>query len=283
MLATFGDHGKGPHELSSPGSLVERRPEKGGPVLFDFGNQRFVFLSLEPPAAPGVDSTLPIDMGTTLLEPAAIGEGYVANLLSAQHGLVFLDGSGAPVRKIRTPPAFPRGDAPSISAFLELNQSSVIARPRGDRFAVAYHHRNRIDFFEAESGYLWSVSGPGAVHTSYEVDENRGSLVFSAEDERAYISGAATDRYLYLLRCGTCNLEDPPTRIHVFNWSGELVRVLSIDHGVLRFGVSADDSFLVGSKYRDGMLVQVARWTLPSDLREDDRKPEISAGAPPAP
>ncbi len=147
-----------------------------------------------------------------------------------------------------------------------VNYRHLAVSPDRRNIAVTYAFKSRVDFFDGAGRLRGTAVGPRSIQApSGRLVGKR--IVWKSELRFAYLSAsAATVDFLYAVFCG-CTESDGavPTRLHVFDWAGNLVSELAFEHKVVEIAVSPDNHTLVGAVWDDDEPM-VGVWHLPNDL-----------------
>ncbi len=150
--------------------------------------------------------------------------------------------------KVGRPP-FSLDDVGHSAGVRLVNRAGMVADPKGERIAVAFYSKNRLDIYSTDGDLLSTSSGPRETTTSFYIEDNR-FFWDTEENELAYTSVAASDDEVFLLFCGCGMGEDDPNdptyrrRIHVFGWDGEFRRELVLPITATRIAVDPEGTNL---------------------------------------
>jgi TolB-like 6-blade propeller-like len=263
ITARFGRDGEGPGEFRVPSWFVADAGRPGRMWVYDFQNRRLSLVRLDGRPKP-VERELPVDAGVSLEAPVWTDGGLIANGVFPDYTLLVMDSAGQPRRRIAADPPFTERQMPHATGRRLMNRSFLAPSPRGDRFALVYQFRNRVDFFRADGTRYGTVRAPRQTELRYRIGS--GGFLWEDGNEMTYSSVKATDRYVYALFCG-CRLgrERPPSRLHLFRWNGDFVREIALDRAVTAFAVSPDDAAVYGGV--EEPYPAIGEWRLPAELR----------------
>lgn len=273
VIHAIGPRGEGPGELMEPHFLARLAQKPGELQVFDFHDRRISRYNLsEDGRRAELEGTLTLNINATILEATPLPDrtGYLANGLFGDFGLLVLDSAGHEVRRLSTDPPFTEADFGARRPLRQANLKWMAADPDGERFALAYQNTARIDLLESPAGPLRTALGPR--EPEKKVDIVRGDYIELEGDEDAYVNVYATRARVYGLYCGCPSGDDAedlwehgPYQVHVFEWDGDYLGELELDHGITRFAVSYDDSWLWGV-YED-LIPYIGEWALPGWVR----------------
>jgi hypothetical protein len=252
FLGAFGRRGQGPGEFSFAPDIVEG----GGPYTSD---GRHVWVINGIPQRPlmmlaDLDSFSVLDSINISLNGTIIGGRVVwlgdALLLGVAYdtiaSLLVFDTTGTIVQTIRRDttgwgrvPAAKRKDAQA---------AMLCTTPNGSRTALTYQWTPRIELFSGTT-----FTGLAQTPHSFEpwIDPHPYTRQPTFHQASPNVRGAygecdATDKYVFVSYSGR-RQKDFTTHpwdsgyVHVFDWSGRLVRVIMLDHGTNAMTVSADN------------------------------------------
>ena len=262
-------HGEGPKEMRQPlwaQPVPEHYPEAW---VYDFGTRRFVRLRLDAPRDSAFLEMVRFErVPYSLLQPFWQDGEVIANGLLPRHGLVRLDSTGAPEALVPLPAPFDSTVIPLPVGRRLANRSFLAMNPSRTRLALVYQFANRIDLLEGNGALYGSVAGPRETEARFRIEGDR--FFWEDENQMAYSAATATDRRLYALFSGE-RLEDEedevsrPSRIHVFEWDGDFVAEIELDHEVSTIAVTSDDRQLYGAV--EDPYPRIAVWQLPPGPR----------------
>jgi hypothetical protein len=189
---------------------------------------------------------------------ALAGGGFVATVRdfvwggqSSEFSLVELDESGiARSRRTRLEVRDGRLPAGEIS---DGYQHVMCINPSGTSVAVAYKTAGRLDIVDIADGAQVQARVPFAFLPVISVNPRTGRSEFQQSNENiraAYIGCAATDRYIFATFSGKRVREFPGRLpgfcrfVHVFDWSGDLAAIVSLDHDTGAIAVDEKGEFL---------------------------------------
>jgi hypothetical protein len=262
LLRQFGRHGQGPREFQDPSwaSVASARPARAW--VYDFQNRRYTLLRLGGAGGGEVLREMPLDLGVSVESPMWTRSGIIASGIFPDFTLLALDSAGRARARLVADPPYTARDIAHWNGRRRLNRTHLAAHPSGERLALAYQYRSRIDLFTADGGRYAAATGPRETTPRWRVDGDR--FFWEDDNELAYVDAHGTERYVYALFCG-CREGALPTRVHVFRWNGEFVGELAVDRPMLAFTVSPDDSHLYGAF--EEPFSGIGEWPLPELLR----------------
>lgn len=263
VLNRFGSNGFGPGEFRTPNWITAHPDDPALVWVFDPGTHRFALVN---PSAPRQEATVAqytLQVGMPIDRPVWVGNRLIAGGIFPDFSLVLMDEQGRTIERIVADPPYTAADISHTVGRALLNRNFMAPSPSGQRLAVAYQYSSRIDFFTAAGERYGTVQGPRATTPSYRIWNDR--FFWEADNEMAYWTVTATDRYVYALFCG-CRFEDEeiPTVMHVFDWSGDFVGEFELGARVTAIEVTDDDTVLYGAIHDP--FPRFAEWRLPAWL-----------------
>jgi len=263
----FGANGFGPGEFRSPNWISPHPDDPSLAWIFDPSTHR---MALVDPDAPRQDATLTqftLQVGMPIDRPVWIGRRLLSGGLFPDFTLVLMDEQGVPIERIAANPPYTAAEISHTVGRALLNRNFTAPAPSRERIALVYQYSSRVDFFTSAGEHYGTVNGPRATRASYRIWNDR--FFWEADNEMAYWSVTATDRYVYALFCG-CRFEDEevPTVMHVFDWSGNFVGEFELGVPVTAIEVTNDDRTLYGAI--QDPFPRFGEWALPAWLSSPD-------------
>ncbi|HKJ93094.1 MAG TPA: BF3164 family lipoprotein [Longimicrobiales bacterium] len=246
LVRQFGRHGEGPGEFEGPWSID---PVPGS-------NSRFWVYDLTLTRSTLVDLKTDFDgearlgdrmmrlHGSALLEPIRVRNRIVSLGFFQKGRFAVLDDHGAFLGTVGPTPLPEQTDIPAFVR-QQAYQSRMKANPSRTLLAVATRQADRLEIYRPDGTLLTLAQRPFHFDPVFKVEEKEGRPVIATGDNLrfGYISLATTDRRIYALFSGRTRAGFPGEAnygryIHVFDWSGRLLRVLKLDAAA--FAVATD-------------------------------------------
>lgn len=269
LIESFGGRGEGPGEFAGPRS-IDVVPSGDAFWIHDLNQQRSTLFSIEPPTnkygSHRESRILTFEEGIGVLDPIHLGEGEIlASGMFEKGRLGHFDPEGRLFRASGELPPAPNGLQPHQIQF--IHQGALRGTPSRDRFALSSIFFTRVELFDRHG------ISRGLVHPPVELDPeirtgrrgDRSIAYVSPEAPAGYIDIAVTDEAIYALYSG----RDPAVykeasvyadQVHVFDWTGDFVGALNLDHDALAIAVSNDDKTLY--TIRHDPVVEIRRHEL---------------------
>jgi hypothetical protein len=130
-------------------------------------------------------------------------------------------------------------EAPPASR--QLSRNMMATDPTAGRVAIAFSYVSRLHIYDSDGSLLRVVGGPEEVIPRYTIEGVRFIPDPGEGFRMAYIDLDATEDHIFGLFSGKGTRAD---EVHVFSWSGELVRVFGLDAAVDEVAVDARGSRL---------------------------------------
>lgn len=245
-LASWGREGKGPGEFEDLWGIQDAGGREAW--LFDSGQGRLTRVDV---AALVAGATDPVRRMLALRsELAPLSALWVADTLLVSAGmftrgrLAHFDSGGALRRVVGALPNAGQGVPPEVA---QHAYSGTLARhPTRPLVAIGTRHADRVEIYDAAGRVVTVGRGPARFEPAFRV-QVRGNdpLMASGGDLRfGYVDLTAAGDRLYGLYSGRTRGELPGRanfgdQVHVFDWSGRLVQVLTLDARVLGIAVAA--------------------------------------------
>lgn len=263
LLGRLGREGDGPGEYRYVSSIQPlpgaHERQARGLVVFDGAARRLTRLHLPDPTAR-VDSllTATINAGGYITGLAVLPDStLVGPGLFTSHRLARLRLDGTLIDMLGPTPENPR-DLP-VPVLEHVYQSTLAARPDGSRLALATRFLNHIELYDANGTLLRVVSGPVPVAPVFHVAMAGGAPTMASDENLrfGYTGIAGGERYIYALFSGRRRGDYPPSaatyadQLHVFDWDGNLARVVPLGRDISIIAVAPDEQTLYGISVGD--------------------------------
>jgi hypothetical protein len=112
----------------------------------------------------------------------------------------------------------------------QLSRNTMAADAATGRIVLAFTYLSRLNFYDSSGKLVRVVSGPEEVLPKYRVEGLRFVPDFEAGFRMAYVDVAASKEYVYALFSGhPAPHVGAGDEVHVFSWTGELVKVFGLD------------------------------------------------------
>lgn len=137
-------------------------------------------------------------------------------------------------------------------ANMRLYSSCSAVSPDANKLAVVYYGADIVGFARLDGNAVKTKflkeAFPNDIYV-VQYDGNKVQGAFTSESVRHYVSVTASDDYVYALYCGEKEKDCLPglmraERVKCYDWDGNLVKEMQLDHQVLQIAVSPDDKWL---------------------------------------
>jgi hypothetical protein len=261
LVQRIGRNGKGPREMLDPLWFVADEADPDRVWVYDFGGRRFTLLDPGNQRQPVVRE-VPLDAGVSLSGPVWAGNRIITNGLFPDYTLLTMGEDGRVIERLAADPPFKERDMPHATGRRLLNRSFLAANPSRTRLVLTYQWKSRVDFFTIGGERIGSVQGPRETSPVFRVSQDRFFWGEDDENEMAYWTVDATERYVYALFCGCFPGEgNMPAYLHVFDWNGNFVAEVAFDRQVTALDVTDDDQMLYATF--EAPYPGVGEWRLP--------------------
>jgi hypothetical protein len=260
-IGSVGRRGAGPGELTGAWTVHPAAPGATGFWVFDISLRRFTNYMRSPesrdgPGAYSAGRVISFWSGVNFTDVTwASGDSLLAiGLFTSPARLAVIDTTGTPLRLIGQLP--PSGAGEPIAVRQQAHQAHMAVSADRRRVAVASRHSDRLEIYDLFGKLLARGDRPFAFEPRFSIAERDGHpLMASGDDLRfGYIDLVATDDQIFGLFSGVRRGDGRGTAsfgrlIHVFDWSGHLLRAYRLDAALASIAVSADAQSLYGVRH----------------------------------
>lgn len=248
LIRAFGRRGSGPGEFRAAWGFIAS--PHGAPWVYDVGLAR---LTAPAPRGPGAMITLRSPGKPTSGAWVSDSE-FVASGFFSGGRLAYFDTAGTLRRSVGEVPSA-GGDVP-LGVRQEAFIGTIVRRPGDGELALVTRHADRIELYRSDGALLKVVKGPFSFSPVFTVAQGRRGPVMASDDALrfGYIEAAATQTAIYALFSGRTREAfhgDAPFGrfVHVYDWSGELKRVLRLDSDVIAIAVDPAEHVLYAVRH----------------------------------
>lgn len=146
------------------------------------------------------------------------------------------------------PPA-PASVPPAVSQ--HAYSGTLVRHPSDGRLAILTRHADRVEIYTADGEALGVSRGPAGFEPVYEMQVRGGQPVMVSGDglRFGYVEASAAGDHIYGLYSGFTRGQLPGRanfggEVHVFDWDGNLHRILPLDRRALAIAVTPDERTL---------------------------------------
>lgn len=269
-LKSWGREGGGPGEFRTLWSIQPRNGRSAW--LFDPSQTRLTLLDV--PALLGGSGNPVLRLLNLRADVAPMTALWASDSLLVSSGMFaagrlgLFDAAGRLRRTAGPLPPAPEG-VPVAVAQHAYTGTLAMHSTRG-LVAIGTRHADRVEIYDAEGRLVRVAGGPRGFEPEYEVQVRGGkpSMASGGEMRFGYVDLTAAGDHLYGLYSGHSRQERPGQahyggEVHVFDWSGRLLRILPLDHLALALAVSGDERTLY--TVRHNPTPAVLRYALPAE------------------
>lgn len=145
----------------------------------------------------------------------------------------------------------------SVNSVKQVYQSFIYIKPKNDKAVLSYRFTDLIEIYDINTKTSKAIHGPNKPDVNYNLVN--GNMHRTDETTHAFIGGATTDEYIYLLYSGkTNNLRNPfyGKSIYVYDWDGNPIKKLSLDREVLCFTVLDDNKTIYAYDPENELIIE---------------------------
>jgi hypothetical protein len=261
-LKSWGREGGGPGEFRN---LWGIQPADGGSAwLFDPTQTRLTLLDV-PALLAG--SGNPVRRSLNLrAELAPMTAVWISDTLLVSSGMFthgrFATFDTAGRLKATAGPLPQAGDGVPPAVAQHAYSGTLVRHPSRPLVAIGTRHADRVEIYGADGRLVQVGRGPRNFEPAFEVQVRGGAPIMASGDDMrfGYVDLAAAGEHLYGLYSGRSRAERPGQafyggEVHVFDWSGRLLRILPLDHLALALAVSPDERTLYSLRHNPAPAV----------------------------
>lgn len=253
LVRSFGRRGEGPGEFKGIWSL-DRSPEhRFGVWVFDIGLLRSTYLDVKHVLG---DSTryrfrsVNFVSEAALTGPVRTADGRFVSLgFYTQGRLGVFDAEGVQGTTLGELP--PASEKIRPSDRQHAFQATLAIHPRRHLLAAVLRHGSQLEIYHADGSLLKRVDGPLPIQieTNINFSGRRSGFRLTDHSRYGYVDAVASDKFIFALFSGRL-LGAFRTRatfgryVHVFDWQGQLKRVLELDSDAIAIAIDSEATVL---------------------------------------
>jgi hypothetical protein len=149
-----------------------------------------------------------------------------------------------------------------LGALKDASHSFFFLKPSGGQVALSYLHTDVLEIYDMKKPYRSkAVQGPLGFDLDFKVEKQGDYSYMGKTDEtkKAFLAGAVTDKYIYLLFSGLSHAEKDDWSfgkyVYVYDWNGNPIKKLNLDRRVSSLTVSKDDKTMYSYDVDKGFIV----------------------------
>lgn len=252
-LKSTGQPGEGPGEFRSVAKLLSdpRTPTQAFWV-YDLTALRFTRYRLSDSTAV-LDRQLTQQEGFALFSPEWVGDSLLISpaIMSYRGRMAVLNARGQLIRTIGPTPTNPKPRPIPLSVLHHAYYAFLSYKPTHQALVLADFYTDRLELYDLSGRTIGQIIGPENFPPVFEVEQVGDQLVKASTDEtrHAYIDVVTTPKYIFALYSGKYWPEERSWHgfyLHVFDWSGNLVKAAALPVPVLQIALLPDGQTLLG-------------------------------------
>lgn len=252
LFDTFGEIGQGPGEFIFPESM---RLMSGKIAVFDRSLIRLSEISFPPldtmnissiknKSFAGLNNVLRVD------DSLFVGLTYLntARFMVLNDGILYPSGLEYPDDGIMAP----------MRQKALVYQGNLLKHPSKDEFVYASLYGKIVEFYKLDrvENKMYSSVSKNLIFPQYTPVEDRSEIEsnFTVNNVTGYIYACVSDEYVFLLYSGKTvkdSRKNFSNQIEVYNWNGDLVKVLILDEDLSAFCVDSKNKMIYGVTYSE--------------------------------
>lgn len=245
-IRSLGREGAGPGEFRGIRSVVQAPGGGARAWVYDVTLSRMTEVDLAAPQEPSGMKIVTLAQNISPIQPLWLGDTIVSPNFSERGRLTFFGSAGQFLHAAGPLPTDAKGTPASVLQQAWMGQIAV-SRQRG-LIALATFYADQLEIYRSDGSLVRTVRGPFRFDPKFETaDAGGGFLTMSSGESMriGYSHVAATDDEIYVLFSGRTREafgggSSLGRFVHVYDWNGELKRVLELDEAVLSLSVSPD-------------------------------------------
>ena len=257
VLLSAGRHGEGPGDFEEVPQFSRRPGERAGIWAYDAGLRRLTRESADQTGGPRTLGAPQESSGVYAFlwfgRDRLVGIGDMDT-----NRIIFADTAGHMQAMVKADLLGP-DSIPLLARRAASSGFVACTNPAMQRLAVLYQLGGRIDIFDS-TGQLASHAKVPFANNGEWAPTARDHSMWAQANWFFYIDCNATPRYLYALFAG--HRTDGPhggrvraaRYVHVFDWSGNLVKVLALGHEMSAIAVSGDTLLFAAGQGGEGIF-----------------------------
>jgi len=147
----------------------------------------------------------------------------------------------------------------------QIGAANIRIKPDKSLVAVAYRYFDLIEIYSTKGVLISAIQGPDFISGKFEVKKTTlgKTLLKLPQTKECYLSLFTTNRYIYAVYSGKRFLNEEHKRtgnissqVFVFNWKGEPVKKLNLNHPVQNICIDKEDKYMFAISLDEGNLVR---------------------------
>ena len=253
VVRSTGRRGEGPGEYKGAWSIAPDPRHATRAWVYDIALARLTRIDLD--SLHGEPAMVQIRGDAVAMQPVWLSDTLLASPgLSESGRLSFFARDGAfrgaagplPSSNTKVPPG----------VLQHAWTGRLISNPGRNLLAMATLHADQIEIYRTDGTLVRKVRGPFGFEPQFTVDVIQGMAVMASGDDMrfGYVGAAATPDHIFALFSGRTREGYGPDSsfgrfVHVYDWEGNLERVIELDTAVLSVAISPDRRTLYGIRH----------------------------------
>lgn len=134
-------------------------------------------------------------------------------------------------------------------------------KPDKTKLVVGYYYFDVLEIYTANGELVKAVRGPLRLSPDFKMfaNENYAGLDKPPHTIIAYTYIQCSDKYIYAAFSGKqLNEGSPfhPKKIYVFNWNGDSIAILNLDHPIMSFGIDENEKTIYAVSGSTGAFIK---------------------------
>jgi len=134
-----------------------------------------------------------------------------------------------------------------IQVFKDAHSSIILSKPDGEKILVAYRYTDVIEIIDVNDQSIKTIQGPESFNVEYTVGESESHRFMqkTKKTKKAFVNGAVTDEYIYLLFSGFKSGHENwsyAKELFVYTWEGLPVMSYNLDRSIYTIGIDQKGS-----------------------------------------
>lgn len=251
-----GRRGAGPGEYQGVWSLAVDPRDPESAWAYDIALSRLTRVRVRGDEGTDRDpATINLSAELAPTQPLWLSDSvFVTPNFSPRGRLLFFDRRGGLLRAAGAPSSDDKGTPPGV-----LQQAwvgTLALCPDRRRMVIATQYADQLELYDESGERIRTVRGPFGFDPRFTVADLQGFRTMSSDASmrHGYVDVATTQDRIYALFSGRTREAFGGDAsfgryVHVYDWKGELVRVLKLDRDLLSIALSPDGRRLYGAAH----------------------------------
>lgn len=253
VLRSSGRRGEGPGEYKGAWSIAPDPRHARRAWIYDIALARLTRLDFDSPAAQ--PAMIQIRGDAVAMHPVWLSDTLIASPGLSERGRLSFFARDGEFRRSAGPLPSSRTEVPP-AVLQHAWTGKLISNPRLGLVALVTLHADRIEIYRPDGTLVRNVRGPFGFEPQFTVDVVGDQPVMASGDAMrfGYTSAQATSEHIFALFSGRTREGYGPDSsfgrfVHVYDWNGNLERVIELDTAILSLAISPDHKTLYGIRH----------------------------------